>query len=723
MQKAFKHLLRLSILTHLYTHDFLNAILPEYEIQNVFENGINVDLKNPSYSDGILQTFEGGVVTGSQLRIQARKISYTHNKNDSSKGEVLIAEDDLMVEFGDYIFIGTKIEYDIKNECGYIYNARTAADPWFFGGEKIELLPDKSLIIYNGFITTSPGVNPEWKISSNITTLSNKNYLISEDVKFQILNVSCFWIPKFKTDLNTIFDSPIKYEFRFGGKQGPRFRMMYEIFSWNRLKTFLRLEYRLNRGPGIGITTNYESTDGICYLETINYVAKDSSIEHLQEKIRFRFQGVYYNSFNNGKTRVHSTWDKLSDKQMPDDYQDDTLTIKEAGRTIFQLRHQESNWISNLFTCIQLNNFQTVKQELPCIEWRLHPYTLMNTGIVSETLFRAGYLDYDYATNLANVHDYCSTRFEINQNFYRPLSINPIKITPEIGVVGIYYGNSPEKNSQGLITGLFSVNINTHLHKFFGTSKHVIEPYACYRYFTFPTSNPNEHFIFDIDDGWYRLNTLRFGINNNLYQKSPNECYMHRLLQFDVYTNAFFDTQTMPEIFQKIYCDFIFSAYQDLRQIFSGAWNLQENQLDYFNLRVEWTESANFAIATEFRHRGPFDWRKVDYNNFILDSFRTTEELRASALSDRRDTLLLHSFYRFHPFWAFEFEIRSGWNRQFEPGYVEYQADLITNLGSAWNLKLSYQHTEEDHRIAFYFSLGAKKPNSPFSCPIPNIEF
>jgi hypothetical protein len=148
------------------------------------------------------------------------------------------------------------------------------------------------------------------------------------------------------------------------------------------------------------------------------------------------------------------------------------------------------------------------------------------------------------------------------------------------------------------------------------------------------------------------------------------------------------------------------------------------NELDHYNVRTEWTYSPNFALAVEYRHRSSYDWRKADHTNFILDSFRTIQELRDSQLSDRRDTLLLHMFYRFHPSWAFEFKSRSGWNRILEPSYNEFEIDLLGTLRSAWNFKLSYQHKEDDDRISVYMTIGIQRPDcaTPWR-PAPYLGF
>lgn len=697
--------------------------LPEIEVEEVVRQGINIDLREPVYTDGVLSTESGGVICAPELRIQATHIVYTRKTVEEVKVETIEAEGELMIEFGDYVFVGERLEYNLQNDTGIIYCGRTSVEPWFFGGDTILLHADKSITVNNGFITTSEGVEPDWVIESDSSELCGRRYLTANNVHVKVLKVPFFWLPKLKMDLNTIFDSPVRYECRFGGQQGPVARMIYEVFSWERWKTYLRMEYRVKFGAGAGIETYYSSKDHRERFETISYIAQDTPIEGPHIKVRYRFEGIYRNRLNDDRTTINLCYDKLSDKDMAEDYNDTTLDIPEAGRTELHVRHQEDNSITNFFTRVRINSFQTIKQEIPNLTWRARPLDLGRTGIISDTYLQGGYLDYDYATDIIDVHDYSSTRFCIRQQFYRPFSYAGVTATPEAGFVGIHYGNSPHKTSEDVVTGLFGCRLNTHFYRQFSNWKHVVQPYLNYQYYTYPNTAPNDHFIFDIDDGWYRLNMLRFGVENNFYFKEIAGCCIHRFLRVDLYGNAFFHTKTLPKVFPKVYADISFNSFTYLRHTVNSCWNIQENELDYCNIRTDWTITHDLAMALEYRHRGPYDWRKVNHNNFILDSFRPIPELLDSQLSDRRDTLLLHSFFRFHPLWAIEYQVRHGWNRRFEPHYTEYQVDLHTNLGSAWKLKVSYQYREDDHRIAFYFTLGAQRPSGIPCTPIPCIEF
>src|SRR5690606_37330527 len=120
-----------------------------------------------------------------------------------------------------------------------------------------------------------------------------------------------------------------------------------------------------------------------------------------------------------------------------------------------------------------------------------------------------------------------------------------------------------------------------------------------------------------------------------------------------------------PATIPKVYSRLIWHSFYSVKHICETAWDFEENQLDHFNLRTEWTVNSDVAIAAEYRHRSAYCFRKADPYNFFVDSFHSVKRLRKSQMSDRRDTLLAHIFYRLHPNWSVEFESRHGWNRHF----------------------------------------------------------
>lgn len=683
---------------------FAACILASLQAQE--EGELCIDLKNPVYSEGILRTTEGGIIQGPGIRIQARELSYCKLEDQTT----LTGSGDLIVEMGDTYFIADAIEYDFNSREGTLWNAVTTIEPWFFGGKTVLLHADGSFTVFDGFVTTSETEERDWELTCEEARLVSKQYLTAFNLKLRIFDTPLLWLPMFKTNLESIYDAPVRYSFKWGGSQGVRGSMVYEVVNWNRFKLFARLDYRINRGPGGGIETYYRSEDHKEEFNTINYAALDNSVSNPHEHLRFRFQGLYKNLVWDDRVSVLLSWDKLSDRDMATDYNDRGLELDIAGRTQLLVRKQEETRIERFISRLKVNHFQSVKQQLPTFEVSWKPKLLGNTGIYSDSLLRASYLDFSYSNDILHVHDYNSTRIEAAQQFYRPIPFRYFTLTPEAGGVGIFYGNSPEHKSRFLALAYAGMEAKMAFSKISGCFKHVLEPYIRFDYFTAPTISPHEHYIFDISDGWHQCNTIKLGVSNQLFWKSPYAGLI-RPLTVELYTFGFVDTPTIGKLFPKVYLDASYLITPTVREVITSAWDLQHGELDHFNARTEWTASDTLAIRGEYRHRSPWSWRKADQTNFILDAFRSERRLLHSQLSDRRDTLIAALFYQFNPNWALEFESRHGWNRKFEPSYTEFEIDMIGTLKSAWNIKLSYQHKEGDDRFAVYFTIGLNKPN------------
>ena len=402
-----------------------------------------VDMRCPTFSDGVLTTEQGGVITAPNLRIQAMHITYTRQKFDTIAVSTVVAEGELIVEFNGYIFVGDRLEYDFENHSGIIHNGRTMIEPWLFGGKTVFLLADGNYVAYDAYATTSPNSTPDWLISSDVATISNSNQLVAKNVKFRIFDFPIFWLPSLEENLNSIFDYPVSGSVKWGSRQGHRFGVSYEIFSWSNLKTFLRLDYRLKRGLGGGLETSYRSPDHKTNFQSISYAARDSSLIHPGQRFRYLFQGIGDTLLMDDKVSIHLSYDKISDIDMPTDYYDRGLNLETAGPTELVIRRQEEMWIANLDTRVRVNPFQTIKQELPTFESTIRPFEIAQTGIVADTFFKASYLDLVYGNNQLYDHDYGSTRIEMSPIFYRNFRLGQMNVTPDIGCIGIMYGNSP----------------------------------------------------------------------------------------------------------------------------------------------------------------------------------------------------------------------------------------------------------------------------------------
>ena len=675
----------------------------------LFADGVSIDLRNPEIQDGTLSTEEGGVISAPGIRIQAKKLVIRRIKVDEEAFFNVRAECDLLLEYNDQIITGDFICYDFHQQRGVVYHARLKIGNWYAGASSLFLLPGGNYLLDDGYISASLSKSPDWRLCTSRAYISKSRTLFASHPRLCIVNLPILWFPFLWTPLDWIVDNPLSYRVRWGGHQGLRLGVGYQFLNWPCLDAFLRFDYRLSRGPGVAVETIYRSPNRDETFLTRNYVARDSSIQDPTQRNRYRLQGCYKNCLCGDLLTVRGAYDKISDKDMPFDYCDHDFDLPTYQRTELTLRSQSPYSIADLRTRIRVNNFETVKEELPSASLFLKPFTVADTGTIVENYANFGYYEFKFSKDVPNTTDFNSTRSELSQNLYRSFKVRELTFTPKAGWVAIFYGNSSAHNSKWVTVGDLGAEFTTFIHRYYGRFKHVIEPYLNYQHLTTPNTNPDEHFIFDINDGWYRLNTIRWGARSLLYEKLCNGCVAHRLTA-DVYAYAFPDTKTLRSAIPRTYANLIWDVHPRLRQTLAFTWNQSQNALDEFNAHTLWTLSDDLAVDAEYRHRGPYCWRKADPLNFVVDSFRDVSTLRASGMSDKRDTVLLHGFYRMTHDLALEAQYRWGWGRSTQPDYTEYQIDITKTFRSSWHMRLSYQNRENDHRVAVHLKMGLRAP-------------
>jgi len=453
---------------------------------------------------------------------------------------------------------------------------------------------------------------------------------------------------------------------------------------------------------GGGIETFYEPENRPTRFFTRNYYAHDIAIDTPQRRDRYRFQGTFYECIGDSLS-INGVYDFVSDGQMAADYQTKDFELYTAEKTEVELRHKTPHWIANLFTRVRVNNFQDVNQELPSFQMNWHPIAFPQTGILFENAFQAGFYHYVFSQKVKE-QDFHAGRVSASPRLSRPFYWGPLIATPEAGFIGIGYTNSPGGKSAGQALGEIGFKLETALTHAEERWKHVLEPYAHYKYFTEPTVPYGNYYIFTIQDGYHQLNYLRLGCRNALFLKTP--LGIINPLWVDLWTYAFFAMQTIPDICPKGYLNIDWQPHSRLFLGLESAWNFQHQLIDYYNARGNWTVNEYLAIGVEYRHRSAYDWRKADFYNFMLEATQPEGLLYASTLSDRRDAFLFRTFFRFTPDQEVKFSLRTGWNRkQLNSYYLEYEVEYGMVFFQHWRFAFICEKRESDFRSSISFKL------------------
>lgn len=667
---------------------------------------VQVDLRNPTYHNGVLYTKEGGVIKNGDLRIQAKVIQYIRKMENGKLSHRLEAEGDLMVQYKGRVYVGRRLEYDFNTRSGVIYQGKTFAYFWYIGGDEILINPDGSFKVVNAFITTCENAESAWDIHAGRVDIFRDDLMSAKNVKFRLFQIPAFWLPSFKVNLKNFKEPIFRYALNWDKASGPRAEFRYQLYSWRDFALYGRLEYRLSTGFGGAIETEYFPPDKKITFVTRSYLATDILETAPDRMQRYRVEGAYKQESEDGRTRTCLTWDKYSDVRMPGDFKSEDFEVNTAGRTLFYLYHQHPMWISSLKVRPKVNPFESIQQDLPTLFFSNHPMEMGHSGIFHTGVAKLSYLNFSYSTQLTeSLNGFRSARLEAREIFYRPTSLGPCTFTPHLGGVGIFYSRSPSHHSKMMALFTYGGSFFARGVRDYTITRHVLEPYFSYIGLSHPTTSPNSHYIFTIQDGYQTLNELRLGLRNLFFSRRhprPDPSWTA-----DLHTNLFFFDSPYQKPLQKLYFDLTWALPSMIFDC-QNIWNMRHNLMDRSILRCRLTLSENIAMSLEGRYRSKYDWRKADQENFVLDASRSESELLLSPISDQRVTLLANLFIRPSPFWECHIQSHHGFDRIDENPYNEVKIDLFTWISSALKLRVSYSHTEKDDRFTAGIALDKR---------------
>lgn len=669
------------------------------------ENPFIVDLKDPEFVMGVLRTEHGGVITAPGLRIQACKIEYTDKTIDGQRVQKVTAEGNLLIEYEGRFYVGSRLDFDLIHRQGTLLDGKTFIDIWFIGGEKIQLCEDGSFLVFCGYVTTSESPENAWELKAGSVRISPTGFLSAKNLRLNLNKIPIFWLPAFKSSLKFFRDAPIRIRLLLDKGIGPRLSVRSRIYSWEDFNAYLRFDYRLKLGPGAALETEYYSPSECTQFITRSYVAHDKSFPDEKGKDRFRLQGLLHSSSFDQKTNFHLQWDRFSDTRMIGTFEDTDFEINTQKSTYLTINHIAQNAFGNLIVRPNINPFESLNQELPYVSFGIRPFPIWKTGVIVENFANMAFLDYTYPEKIrAFLPIRRSGRLETSQQIYRSFHLGPITCTPKTGLHGIFYTRSPEHRAIGQLVYNYGGDLSTRLIHCGEHMRHALEPYVSYLGYSRPQAPLDSYFIFDIHDGYVRLDQIRFGARNFIYQIGEDP--LLPFMEFDVYSYAFFGARSFFRRIPKLYTDFALNLPSWAFRV-NAIWNFQENLLDRGNIHFLWTINAWLALNVEFRHRSSFDWRKADHENYAVDFARPLSELLSSPLSDRRNTLLGKAHIRFSPRWNMQLETQLGWGQKHESNYRKAKVELYTMLTSSWQLRVGYEYTPytDPFKISFHFRL------------------
>lgn len=665
-------------------------------------HSVEVSLNDATYSDGILSTDTGGIITTPELQMQGRHIRYTNRSGEKK----LEAWKDILVTFNDKVFVGDHIFYDCISKKGVIEKGKLSVDIWHVSGSRIELYPDDTYKIFDATITTSEKENPFFSMGAERIDIE-KNFLSAKSLQMQWAGHSYLLLPSYSMNLQRLWRKPsLQYRVFWDKGIGPCGMIRYRAYTSKHSSSHLRFDMRFHRGEkpilrlGSLLESEYFFSKERGKLCTKNYLGYDTPFNdpNSASKFRYRLQGIASYRSSSGNQTLFSRWDKISDRNMPNDFHMEKFELSTEKKTELRLRNFHKRVITNISFVPKVNSFDSIKQELPEIKLSPYPIILSQSGVVFENSLRVGYYRYSFARDSRPCFlGFDSSRLQYSQTLYRTFSSPYLTITPIIGCHYALYGKTSTHRSVPFCFPFVDISIYTRLVGSSSKVLHSIEPYAKI-YSLHPLQKKAYPFIFDLSDGLRKINSLRCGVRNIVCM--PEQTSMVPFLSIDTYALSFFHpspfSKTFPKVFTRVECNLPRLSIKTLL-----GWNTEYSVLDVGKVRASFTCNADVALSAEFRFRGPMAWKKNNPENYMVDVTRSPFDLTHSLLSDARKVAMMRMQFKVHPQWIVRLDGNYGWGRKSESGHFVGKIDLLGLVSSNLRIKVSYVQAASRSRFEF----------------------
>lgn len=665
-------------------------------------HSVEVSLNNATYSNGVLSTDTGGIITTPEFHMQARRIRYTERPHEKT----LEAWEDILVTYQDKVFVGDHIFYDCISKKGAIDKGKLAIDLWHISGRRIELYPGDMYKIFEATITTSEKENPLFSMYAEKVEIEKK-ILAAKSLQLQCAGRPYLLLPSYSLNLERLWKQPaLQYRIFWDKGIGPCGMVRYRVIGCKQYNSHVRFDIRYHRGEkpivrlGSLLETEYFFSQNRGNLCTKNYFGYDTPFNDPNNvsTFRYRLQGIASYRSSTGNQTLFVRWDKISDRNMPNDFRMEKFELSTEKKTEVRLRNFHKRIITTISFVPKINSFDSIKQELPEIKLSPYPIVLGQSGVIFENSLRVGYYRYSFATQTNScLVGFDSSRLQYSQSLYRTFASPYLTITPKIGCHYALYGHTNKVSYFPFV----DISLYTRLLKTQGTIPHGIEPYVTL-HSLYPLQKKGYPCIFDSSDGLKKMNSLRCGVRNTLYYEEQNS--MLPFLSIDTYALSFFQPSPFAKTFPKIFTDLTYNLPRlSVRTLF--GWNAEDSILDLGKMRASFTYNEDLAFSAEFRFRGPRVWKKNNPENYMLDVTRSPLELTHSLLSDARKVAMMRVQCKVHPQWILRVEGNYGWGRKSESGHLVGKIHLLGLISSNIRIKASYIQAAGQSRFEFGMDL------------------
>jgi len=693
---------------------------PAWEVNALTEKGGAVY----DFKTGITSATNGVIVKRGNSVLTADSVTVYHQSGDA------FASGNVRIEQGDELWEGDKMRYNFNTHMMAGSDFRTGTPPFFIAGHN--LTGDMSNKVYDAtssYLTTDDVPDPGHRLRASRIRIVPGQYVEAWNAVLYLRDVPVFYFPYYRRNLG-----PHANNFNvmpgFRSKWGPFLLTSYVWYLNDELDGTLHLDYRLNRGVGLGPDFNYHfgqwgsgSLD-FYYLDDLN---PESHIPNNRERLHFSYLAEPVTNLT-----VRSVVRYESDMKILRDFFESEYRSNPQQPTFVEVNQTWENFSLDGMVNGRVNNFFETVERMPEVKLTAFRQQVFSLPVYYESESTVGFYHRLFAdTNGPVLPGYEATRADTFQQFTLPISLfGWLNFTPRVGGRYTYYGNDTGPGQSHAAESRFVFNTGAELS--FKASRvwslmqnklldldgvrHIIEPSANYVYVPNPNVRPGQVPQFDsvlpslvllpIDypdfnaiDSVDSENVIRWGLRNRLQTKR-----LGRVTDF-LDWQLFADWRIQPQHGEKTFSD----LYSDLT-VHLRSWLAFESRTR-FDIN---TGNLTMAFHTiTFEPNDHWSWTLGHY--YLRNDFNTTIPT-ATGLGNNLVTSEL--FYRPTENWSYgvidRFDIHSGIMEEQQYGIYR---DFRSWTGALILRFRKSQGKAEDVTVAITFSLKATAHENPIDKP------
>ena len=706
-----RHLLTLAVWSVLWALTASAQQEPSWTVEALSPDGwVEMDRAGiATATNGVLVKFGDAVLTAERVRVDER------SGEVEAGGRVRIQRDD-------QIWAGENIRYNFKTRIMEAELFRTGKFPVFAEGAKLGA--DRNNQVYSAegaFITTDDVSEPFTKLRARSITIISGQRITARHATMYVGGLPVFYFPYFTYSLNNnanqFYVLP-GYRSRFG----PFLLGTYRWFLDEQVDGALHLDYRAQRGPGVGPDVNLHlgrwGEAGLKYYYLYDMEPGTNSAgfpnPDNRQRLQFNYDATPWTNLN-----IKSQVRFQSDERLLADYFEGDYRRNPQPTTFLELNKLWDNFSLDVLTQPRVNDFYDTVESLPDVKLTGFRQQLGSSPVFYESESSAGYYRRRFAetNNVPSGMDFAGDRADTYHQLLLPQTFfGWLNFTPRVGGRLGYYsratgpGATTEEEYRGVLNTGAELTLKASrlwpaaestLFDVHGL-RHIVQPSVNYVYVPRPSVVPANLPQFSYESPSLRLlpieypdynsidavdsqNVIRFGLVNRLQTKREGQ--LENLLRWDLYTDWRLQPRTNQTTFADLWSDLIFRPRN---------WLSYESQLrldvDHGDLRMAFN---NLTLAPNDR------WSWGLGHLYLHDG-------TPSALSVGVENITSTIFYRLNEDWSFRashyYDIRNG--RLQEQFYTLYH-DFRSWTGALSLRVRDNNDGREDFTVAFTFSLKA----------------